>query len=151
MSQKIKLKLLREEAIPPVRQTEGSAGMDLHACLDEPVSMEPGEVAVIPTGIAIELPEGFEAQVRARSGLAAKHAVGLANGIGTIDWDYRGEINVILINWGKAGFTVQPGMRIAQLVMCRYESTEWEVVEKLNDTERGDKRFGSTGIGGLAG
>lgn len=151
MSVDIKIKLLRPESVVPVRQTEGSAGMDLHACLDTPIELAPGERTTIPSGIALELPAGIEAQIRARSGLAAKHGVGLANGVGTIDSDFRGEINIILINWGNEAFTVRPGMRVAQMVIARYDTPNWQVVEDLSDTKRGDKMFGSTGMGGQAG
>ena len=103
------------------------------------------ERAVVPTGIAIALPEGYEAQVRGRSGLAAKYGVMPANGVGTIDADYRGEIGVILLNTSNTAFVVEPGMRIAQLVVARYERIDWEVVESLEETERGNSGFGSTG------
>lgn len=151
MSTQIKIKLVRPEAVPPARQTDGSAGMDLHVCLDEPLELEPGAWATVPIGIALELPLGFEAQIRARSGLAAKYGVGLANGIGTIDSDFRGEINVILINWGQMPFTLQPGMRVAQMIISRYEFTEWDITTELTPTERGDHKFGSTGLGGQVG
>lgn len=147
----IKIKMLRPESVPPARQTEGSAGVDLHACLDEAKTIKHGEVVVVPTGIALELPLGVEAQIRARSGFAANHGVGLANGIGTIDADYRGEICAILINWGNEDFTIQPGMRIAQMIISRYEVANWQVVDELSETERGENKFGSTGIGGHAG
>ncbi len=151
MAVQIKIKLVREEAVPPARQTEGSAGMDLHACLDEHIEIKAGERAIIPVGIALELPVGIEAQIRARSGLAAEHGIGLANGIGTIDSDFRGEIKVILINWSQEAFVVQPGMRIAQIVIARYELTEWEITSELTQTERGGNKFGSTGLGGQVG
>jgi dUTP pyrophosphatase len=147
----IPIKLVRKEAIPPTRQTEGSAGMDLHACLDQSLELTPGNWATIPTGIAVELPIGIEAQIRARSGFANKHGVGLVNGIGTIDSDYRGEICIILMNWGEAPFVVRPGMRIAQMVLARYEIPEWNVVDELSETARGGAHFGSTGDGGQAG
>lgn len=147
----IKIKLLRPESVPPSRQTEGSAGMDLHACLDTPIELKPGERIAVPSGIALELPAGIEAQIRARSGLAAKHGVGLANGIGTIDSDFRGEIDIILINWGDEAFTVRPGMRIAQMVIARYDTPNWQVTETLSKTQRGGKMFGSTGMGGQVG
>lgn len=147
----ISIKLLRPESVVPSRQTEGSAGMDLHACLDTPIELSAGERVTVPTGIALELPRGVEAQIRARSGLAAKHGIGLANGIGTIDSDFRGEIHVILINWSKEMFVIQPGMRIAQMVIARYDMPEWEIVEQLGETERGENMLGSTGMGGQAG
>ena len=126
-------------------QTEHSAGMDLAACIDEPVVIAPHERAVISTGIAIALPEGYEAQVRGRSGLAAKFGVMPANGVGTIDADYRGEIGVILLNTSTKPFTVEPDMRVAQLVIARYERAEWTEVDDLDETARGAGGFGSTG------
>lgn len=129
----------------PSYETSGSAGMDLRACIDEPVVIESGKYALVPTGISIALPEGFEAQVRARSGLAVKHGIGLVNGIGTIDSDYRGEIKVALINYGDNAFTINDGDRIAQMVIARYEKVEWEVVDSLPETTRGEGGFGHTG------
>jgi dUTP pyrophosphatase len=147
----IKIVLLRKESITPVRQTEGAAGMDLHACIDEPLELMPGKRAVIPVGIALEVPRGFEAQIRARSGLAMRHGIGLANGVGTIDSDYRGEIKVVLINQGDEPFVVRSGMRVAQMVIARYEIPEWNIVTELSETERSDNNFGSTGLGGMVG
>ena len=129
----------------PAYQTALSAGMDLTAAIKEPMMLGAHERAVVPTGIAIALPEGYEAQVRGRSGLAAKYGVMPANGVGTIDADYRGEIGVILLNTSNTAFVVEPGMRIAQLVVARYERIDWEVVESLEETERGNSGFGSTG------
>lgn len=139
------MKRLSERASLPVYQTEHSAGMDLAARIDEAVVVPPHGRAVIPTGIAIALPEGYEAQVRGRSGLAAKFGVMPANGVGTIDADYRGEIGVILLNTSTEAFTVEPDMRIAQLVIARYERAEWVEVNDLEETERGAGGFGSTG------
>ena len=136
---------LSESAVLPAYQTALSAGMDLTAAIKEPMMLGAHERAVVPTGIAIALPEGYEAQVRGRSGLAAKHGVMPANGIGTIDADYRGEIGVILLNTSTEPFIIEPGMRIAQLVITRYERAEWDVVESLDETERGSGGFGSTG------
>ena len=141
----VKIKKLRDSASLPAYQTELSAGMDLAADLDAALVLKPGERHAVPTGIAIALPAGFEAQVRARSGLAAKHGITMANGVGTIDADYRGEIKVLLVNLGSDNFTVEPGMRIAQLVIARYERVEWETAEELDDTERGSGGFGHTG------
>jgi dUTP pyrophosphatase len=107
--------------------------------------LEPGAIVMIPTGIAIALPQGFECQVRSRSGLAAKHGIYALNAPGTIDSDYRGEIKVILANSGKASYAIQPGERIAQLVIARYETVRWELVDSLDETERGTGGFGSTG------
>jgi len=129
----------------PSYATQGSAGMDITAALMEPWNLEPGAIALIPTGIAIALPEGYECQVRSRSGLAAKHGVFALNAPGTIDSDYRGEIKVILANSGKQAYSIQPGERIAQLVIAKYETVTWEHVSELSTTERGSGGFGSTG------
>ncbi len=129
----------------PVYATAGSAGMDITAALAEPMILEPGAIVMIPTGIAIALPQGFECQVRSRSGLAAKHGIFALNAPGTIDSDYRGEIKVILANSGKSSYAIQPGERIAQLVIARYETVQWELVDSLDETERGTGGFGSTG------
>jgi len=142
---KVAIKRLHGDAKHPVYQTEHSAGMDLEALLDAPVTLKPHERAIIPTGIAIALPHGYEAQIRARSGMAAKFGVVPANGIGTIDADYRGEISVVLLNTSNEDFVVEPGMRIAQMVIARYETVEWDEVEELDDTVRGEGGYGSTG------
>ncbi len=130
----------------PFYATEKSAGMDLKANIEEPVVLEPLGRTVVPTGLFIALPEGTEAQVRPRSGLAAKHGITVLNAPGTIDADYRGEVGVILINLSNEPFTINPGERIAQMVVARYEKVEWDEVEVLDDTERGAGGFGSTGI-----
>ncbi len=130
----------------PAYETEGSAGMDLRADLGQAVCLQPGERALIPTGLSIELPPGYEAQVRARSGLAIRHGIGLVNGVGTIDSDYRGEIKVPIINLGQEPITVQHGDRIAQMVIARYERITWEPVDALGETERGTGGFGHTGL-----
>ncbi len=129
----------------PSYATEQSAGMDLTAAVQEPVTLAPGARAMIPTGISIALPAGFEAQIRPRSGLAAKNGVTVLNTPGTIDADYRGEIKVILINFGQDAFTVERGMRIAQMVIARHETVSWAVVGSLEETARGAGGFGSTG------
>ena len=129
----------------PSYATGQSAGMDLTAALQEAIEIGPGERALIPTGLAIALPEGYEAQVRPRSGLAIKHGVTVLNSPGTVDADYRGEIKVILINHGKEPFTIERGMRIAQMVVERFETVKWDVVKDLEETERGMGGFGSTG------
>lgn len=129
----------------PAYATENSAGVDLKANIDEPVVLEPLQRAVIPTGLRIALPEGTEAQVRPRSGLAAKHGITVLNSPGTIDADYRGEIGVILVNLSQTPFTVNPGERIAQMVVARYERVEWEETDSLDETGRGEGGFGSTG------
>ena len=141
---KIKIKTL--SGILPQYETEGSAGMDIRAYIDEPAVIEPGCRALVPTGLFMEIPPGYEVQIRARSGLAVKHGIGLTNGVGTIDSDYRGEIKVSLINWGDEPFTVNNGDRKAQMVVARYESAYLEQVEQLSETDRGDGGFGHTGI-----
>ena len=130
----------------PVYETEASAGMDIRAQVDTPIVLEPMQRAIIKTGLFIELPVGFEAQVRPRSGLAAKKGVTVLNTPGTIDADYRGEIGVILVNLSNESFTVESGERIAQLVIAKHERAEWEEVETLSKTQRGEGGFGSTGV-----
>ena len=131
----------------PAYETPQSAGMDLRAAVpaDEPVSIPPGEWRLIPVGIAIALPAGFEAQVRPRSGLAAKHGISCVNTPGTVDADYRGEIRVNLINHGQPEFTVQRGDRIAQMIIAPVTQAVWDVADSLDETERGTGGFGSTG------
>lgn len=132
----------------PTYATEQSAGMDLTAALEEAIELAPGDRLLIPTGLSIALPKGYEAQVRPRSGLALKHGITVLNTPGTIDADYRGEIGVILINMGKEDFTIERGMRVAQLVIAKHETVQWEVAESLEESERGAGGFGSTGTGG---
>ena len=141
----IRIKKLHENAELPRYHTAHAAGMDLVACIDEPIVLEPHGRAVIPTGIAIALPPGYEAQIRGRSGMAAKHGVMPANGVGTIDADYRGEVGVILLNTSSEPFVVEPGMRVAQMVIARYETAELVEVDELDETDRGQGGFGSTG------
>ena len=141
----MKIKITSAAGKLPEYETSGAAGMDLRAFLPEPVTILPGHRALIPTGLAIELPVGFEAQIRARSGLAVSAGIGLVNGIGTIDCDYRGEIRVPLINFGDAPFLVRNGDRIAQMVIAKYERILWEPVSALSETERGSGGFGHTG------
>ena len=129
----------------PFYATVNSAGMDLKANIEEPITLAPLQRAMVPTGLYIALPEGTEAQVRPRSGLAAKHGVTVLNTPGTIDADYRGEIKVILVNLSNDPFTINPGERIAQMVVARYEKVEWDIVDTLDETERGAGGFGSTG------
>ncbi len=129
----------------PQRQTTGSAGADLQAAITEPKILPPGESALIPSGIAMALPLGYEAQVRPRSGLAYKNQITVLNSPGTIDSDYRGEIGVILINHGKTDFLIEPMMRIAQIVITQVPDTLWVVTDNLNETERGTGGFGHTG------
>ncbi len=140
-----RLKNGRPLPLPPY-MTEGSSGMDLYASLEQDVTLEPGERKLIPTGIAIAIPEGFEGQVRPRSGLALRNGIGVVNGPGTIDADYRGEVCVILINFDKETFTVRHGDRIAQLVISRVFRAAWEEVEDLPPTDRQGEGFGHTGI-----
>jgi dUTP pyrophosphatase len=130
----------------PAYETEHAAGMDLRAAVAEPVTVLPGARALIPTGVAIALPEGVEAQVRPRSGLAIRHGISMVNSPGTIDADYRGEIRIILINHGDAPFPVQRGDRVAQLVVAPVLRAVWRACEALPDTARGDGGFGSTGV-----
>lgn len=130
----------------PAYATKQSAGMDLMAAIDEAVVIEPGERMIIPTGIAIGLPDGFEAQIRPRSGLAAKYGLTVLNTPGTIDADYRGEIKVILVNLSQEAYTVEKHARIAQMVIARYEHVHLTHVDSLEDTERGTGGFGSTGV-----
>ena len=130
----------------PKYATEQSAGVDLEAAIDAPLTMKPGERALVATGLAIALPKGFEAQVRPRSGLAAKNGVTVLNSPGTIDADYRGEIKVILINLGQENFVIERGMRIAQMVVAPCLQVNWQSVDKLDDTARGAGGFGSTGV-----
>lgn len=129
----------------PRYATPQSAGMDVRANIDEAVVLRPLERAVIPTGLSIELPEGYEMQIRPRSGLAAKHGITVLNSPGTIDADYRGEIRVILVNLSNEEFRIEAGERIAQMVVARHEQVEWELTEELADSERGAGGFGSTG------
>ena len=131
----------------PQRATLESAGMDLLAAIDSSIVIDPGIHQVIPTGISIELPEGYEAQVRPRSGLAAKHGITILNSPGTIDPDYRGEIGAIIINLGNSPFEIMRGMRIAQLVVSKFVNFYWDEMENLGTTNRGEGGFGSTGTG----
>ena len=142
-----KIKVVSKSGYMPEYATEGSAGADLRAYLPEgSVTLKPGERRLIPTGLFVELPQGMEAQVRARSGLAIKHGIGLVNGVGTVDSDYRGEWNVPMINWGSEPYTIYNGDRIAQVVFSLYVQAEFEAAEKLDETERGCGGFGHTGI-----
>jgi dUTP pyrophosphatase len=129
----------------PRYQTDGAAGMDVRAAIRDEVVIPPGTIAVIPCGFALEIPEGYEAQIRPRSGLATKHGVTLPNSPATIDSDYRGEIRIALINLGSAQFVVEPGMRIAQMVFAPVTRVEWAEMADLSSTRRGDGGFGHTG------
>lgn len=141
---KIKIVNRSHHALPQYA-TALSAGLDLRANLEEGITLQPMERRLVPTGLSIALPEGYEAQVRPRSGLALKHGITLLNTPGTIDADYRGEIGVIMVNLSDTPFNIADGDRIAQLVIARYEQAEWEAVEALDSTERDDGGFGHTG------
>lgn len=130
----------------PAYATNGSAGMDLRANIEEPIILQPMQRMLVPTGIKIALPIGYEVQVRPRSGMALKHGITCANTPGTVDADYRGDVGVILINLSDEPFTINDGDRIAQMVVNKYERIEWEPVTELSDTERGEGGFGHTGI-----
>lgn len=145
----IAIKVQNTSDLPlPTYQTEHSAGMDLLAAIDADVTIAPSERAIIPTGLHIELPEGYELQIRGRSGLAAKSGIMPANGVGTIDADYRGEIGVILLNTSQKPFVVHRGDRIAQGVVAQFEHAVWQEVNAVSKTARGAGGFGSTGTGG---
>lgn len=130
----------------PAYSTPSSAGVDLRASIKEPVTLAPLARAIVPTGLFLEIPCGYEAQVRPRSGLAAKKGVTVLNSPGTIDADYRGEVGVILVNLSNETFVIEPGERIAQMVFCAHEQVQWEEVEVLGQTERGEGGFGHTGV-----
>jgi dUTP pyrophosphatase len=144
----IKFKRLRKELnhIPlPSYATKGSAGLDIYAAIDKPITLAHGEIEMVPTNISVEIPEGYEIQVRPRSGLAAKHGIGILNSPGTIDSDYRGEIKIIMINFGKEDFVIQPAERIAQLVVSKVYTAKFIETDELNSTSRGEGGFGHTG------
>ena len=146
MSDKLTVSVLNRSSNPlPRYATEGSAGADLCASLDEPLVIRPGEILLIPTGLFLALPEGVEAQVRSRSGMTLKHGVVVANGVGTIDSDYRGEVKVILTNLSQKPYAIQPGEKIAQLVLARYEQAAFSLVDSLDETARGEGGFGHSG------
>ncbi len=130
----------------PEYATVHSAGLDLRADIEQPLVLKPLERTLVPTGLYIELPEGYEAQVRPRSGLAVKHGISIVNTPGTIDPDYRGEIKVILVNLSDVPFTLEPGERIAQMIIARFEHISWNEVESLSETVRGEGGFGHTGV-----
>jgi dUTP pyrophosphatase len=142
----VPVKIINKSSHPlPSYQTSQSAGMDLRANNPEPIVLKPLMRAIVPTGLFIELPEGYEAQIRPRSGLAAKKGIGLVNSPGTIDADYRGEIGVIVVNLSNEDFTIEKGERIAQMVIAKHEVASWQEVESLNESDRGSGGFGSTG------
>ena len=142
----MKVKIVNHSAFPaPAYATEASAGMDLHANIDSPITLGSLGRALVPTGIFIELPVGYEAQIRPRSGLATKHGITVINSPGTVDADFRGELRVSLVNLSPEPFTIEPGERIAQMVVARHEHVEWEEVDALSETARGSGGWGSTG------
>ncbi len=143
---KIKLKKVRKDAKIPKYMTQKSAGLDIYACISSNITLKPGQRILIPTGIAISLPDGYEAQIRPRSGLALNYGIIPLNTPGTIDADYRGEIKIILANLGENEFTIKNGDRIAQMVINKIEKVEFVEVEELDNSLRGDGGFGSTGI-----
>ncbi|WKN46369.1 dUTP diphosphatase [Tunicatimonas pelagia] len=142
----MQVKIVNKSEHPlPAYQTEHAAGMDVHAAIDAPVTLQSLERALISTGFFMELPVGYEAQVRPRSGLAYKHGLTVLNSPGTIDADYRGEVKVLLVNLSNEAYTVQPGERIAQIVVAKHEQIRWQAVESLSETTRGAGGYGSTG------
>lgn len=142
----MKVKIVNHSGFPlPAYETPGSAGMDVRAALTEPMTLPAGGRALVPTGLRIQLPVGYECQVRPRSGLALKKGITVLNTPGTVDADYRGEIGIILINLSQEPFEILPGERIAQLVINQYTRIQWEPAERLDETERGDGGFGHTG------
>lgn len=142
----MKLKIISKSGVLPKYETEGAAGFDIRAYLKNDFILKSGERALVPTGLFFQIPKGYEAQVRARSGLSIRNGIGLVNGIGTVDSDYRGEIKVPLINWSNEDFTIHNGDRIAQVVINKYEYVEFEITDKLSYTERGEGGFGHTGV-----
>lgn len=147
LKMKVKISRINQKSEKPLPKyaTPGSAGMDIHAEIQQPIEIKPGETKMIPTGLAIALPVGYECQVRSRSGLAAKSGIFALNAPGTIDSDYRGEIKIILSNFSDSTYIVKSGDRIAQLVIAKYELIEWQETESLDETQRGKGGFGSTG------
>lgn len=142
---KVKITRLNSYAKLPEYQTSGAAAMDIHAALESPMTIGSFERKVVPTGFAIALPIGYEAQIRARSGLSLTYGITVASGVGTIDADYRGEVGIILINLSQEPFEITPGMRIAQMIIASHETVEWDEVKRLDVTERGKGGYGSTG------
>jgi dUTP pyrophosphatase len=143
---KIAIQKVRDGAILPEYQTTDAAGFDFHACLDAPLIIEPGKRVAVPTGLAMEVPVGYVLNVFARSGLALKHGLTMANGVGVIDADYRGEIAILLVNQSDGDFVIEPGMRIAQGIIMQHETAEWSEVNELTGTARDVGGFGSTGV-----
>lgn len=144
---RIKVKIINRSAYDlPAYETPSAAGMDIHAAITEPVVLRPLQRTLVPTGLRIQLPQGYECQIRPRSGLALRSGISLVNTPGTVDADYRGEIGVIVINLSDTPFTINPGERIAQMVITRYSHVEWEPVDRIDETVRGDGAFGHTGV-----
>ena len=143
----VKIKKLNQKAILPTYQTEHAAGMDLYACLDETIIIKPMQRVIVPTGLSIELPIGYESRIHARSGLAFRDGICMANGTGIIDADYRGEYGILVLNISDKDFIVEHGARLAQLVVSKFEHVVWNEVDDLTETERGAGGFGSTGTG----
>ncbi len=141
---KVKIHKINNNAKLPKRMTEHAAGYDLYSCNEKDIVIKSGKVVLIPTGIALSLPAGYEAQIRPRSGLAIKHQIGVLNSPGTIDADYRGEIKIILFNFGENDFVVEHNTRIAQMVVSRHESINFVITDQLDDTDRGSGGFGHT-------
>ena len=145
--ERVKVKIINHSGQElPAYETPSSAGMDVRAALKEPVTLHPLERMLIPTGLRVQLPQGHELQLRPRSGLALKHGISLVNTPGTVDADYRGEIGVIVINLSNEDFVINPGERICQMVITNYTHVEWEVVDRIDETVRGEGAFGHTGV-----
>ena len=143
----MKVKIINKSSNPcPTYATPLSAGMDVRANIEKPITLAPLQRVLVPTGLYIALPEGYECQARPRSGLAVKHGITVLNSPGTIDADYRGELKTLLVNLSDTPFVIEPGERIAQLVVAKHEHVEWEEVEVLDETERGEGGIGSTGV-----
>lgn len=145
---RIKVKIINKSGNAlPTYETHSAAGMDVRAFTQEPITVQPMQRVLVPTGLRVQLPQGYEMQLRPRSGLALKHGITLANTPGTIDADYRGEIGIIVINLSDQPFVINDGDRICQMVITQYSHVQWEEVERIDETERGDGAFGHTGIG----
>lgn len=145
--ERIKVKIINRSGYElPAYETPSAAGMDIHAAIEEPIVLKPLQRALVPTGLRIQLPQGHECQIRPRSGLALRSGISLVNTPGTVDADYRGEIGVIVINLSDTPFTINPGERIAQMVITNYTHVEWEPVERHDETRRGEGAFGHTGL-----
>lgn len=143
----MKIQIVNKSAFPsPAYATELSAGMDVRANIAEPIVLKPLERVLVPTGLYVALPAGYECQVRPRSGLAVKHGITVLNTPGTVDADYRGELKTLMVNLSSGPFTIEPGERIAQMIVSKHEKVEWEEVEELDSTGRGEGGFGSTGV-----